>query len=214
MPVDVWTGFVAIALIATIVPGPAVILVSSHSLAYGVRKTFPTILGNVTGLFVMSLLSIFGLSLILMNSIFLFSILKLAGAGYLIYLGVRVWNSRRDVVDGNSSGANASILRSGSRLYVDGIILALTNPKAIAFTTALFPQFIDPAQEILPQFLVMVFTLMSLSFLCLLAYAFFVNRVVNTSENPSIYTKVTNRLFGSILIISGGMLALSSKGGQ
>ena len=76
MDIQQWLLFISIALVATATPGPAVLLVSTHSLSYGWHNSIVTILGNVSGLLVMSALSVAGLSVVVLNSAVLFFIVK------------------------------------------------------------------------------------------------------------------------------------------
>ena len=83
--------FTSISLIAALSPGPAILLVSTNSVRYGVRRSVFTMLGNISGLFIMSLMAVLGLSTMILMSGHAFLAVKIIGAGYLIYLGVRLW---------------------------------------------------------------------------------------------------------------------------
>lgn len=156
--------FVLVAVVATAIPGPAMLLVSSHSTGFGVAKTFFTIAGNVTGLTVLSTLSVLGLGSLLVHTPIAFTAVKIMGAMYLIYLGVNLWRKGLSPLNAKTDSKQKSVVS----LYAQGVAVALSNPKAILFTTALFPQFIDPTTNVLPQFLLLVLTFISLSFSCLL----------------------------------------------
>lgn len=195
--------FFSIALVATITPGPAIILVSANSVSYGVRKSILTILGNITGLFLMSLLAILGLSTIILNSASIFFVVKIVGALYLIYLGIKLWRkgfSLTSSVRAKEEGLKSS--PSVYQFYFQGLLIALSNPKAIAFTTALFPQFIDSSLSLAPQFFVLVLIFMTLSFLCLLAYAVLAVKAKNHSNDQRL-PKVLSKVFALVFIGSG-----------
>ena len=169
-------------------------------------------LGNISGLFIMSLLTIFGLSAIILKSAPLFYALKTMGAVYLVYLGIKIW--RQGFSFPNAPQRHQTSFRdSGSfgKLYTQGILLSLSNPKAIGFTTALFPQFIAPQISLVPQFTILVATLMALSFLCLFAYAVLVGRVMSRSKGSGL-TNTISKLLGSVFIGSGIALAVKSPG--
>jgi threonine/homoserine/homoserine lactone efflux protein len=96
------------------------------------------------------------------------------------------------------------------KLYVNGLLVALTNPKAIAFTTALFPQFIQSDRPMLPQFSILIVTFMFLSFVCLLGYAMMAEGTKNRSAQikvPGFMSKV----FGCVFIGSGIFLATATQ---
>lgn len=200
-----WLLFSSIALIATITPGPAALLVTSHSFGYGVKSTIATILGNISGLFLLSLLSVMGLSALVLYSTIAFTVVKTAGAIYLIYLGVRLWRygfARSTTgFNNNAVGRQPNILK----MYSQGITVALSNPKAIAFTTALFPQFIDHQLVLLPQFIILVTTFMLYSFVCLFIYSLLGARTGAGIRN-SRFEKAISRVFASIFIGSGVIL--------
>ncbi len=211
MTIENWLLFSSIALVATVTPGPAILLASTHSVTYGLKKTLATIFGNISGLFVMSTLSLLGLSTIILYSTTVFIILKFAGSAYLIYLGVKLWrHGFGSKVNKNENAVKSRKIPSAITLYFQGLFVALSNPKAIAFTTALFPQFIDPAQILLPQFSILIVTFVFLSFSCLLAYSYAAENVQN---RPSISkaSDYLSKVFGSAFIVSGLALASASQ---
>lgn len=202
--------FTAIALVATITPGPAIMLVSANSAGYGVRKAIFTILGNITGLFCMSLLAVLGLSTLILCSAPIFFALKSIGALYLIYLGVKLW--RHGVT--TQKDLQATITKQlqappSFKLYMQGVLISLSNPKAIAFTTALFPQFIQPELFLAPQFICLVTIFMFLSFSCLLGYAILAAKAKQRVTKNSSSRKIIGRAFGSVFIGSGIALAVT-----
>lgn len=167
MQIESWLAFCAMALLATATPGPAALLVSVHSVSYGFNKSLMTVLGNVSGLFVMSILSVLGLSTLVLHSAIGFTLLKLIGAFYLAYLGIKLWRAGLAKIEINAVAEN----KPAGSLYFQGVLVALTNPKAIVFTTALFPQFVSVSQPLLPQFVILVTSFMALSFTCLMIYS-------------------------------------------
>jgi len=209
MELENWLLFSSIALVATITPGPAVLLVAANTMEFGVRPTVFTILGNISGLFLLSLLSVMGLGALLLYSTVAFTAIKTAGALYLIYLGVRLWRSGFSQVSGKNIFRRDKKPARLLRMYAQGVMVALSNPKAIAFTTALFPQFIDRKLPLLPQFSLLVATFMSFSFICLLVYSHFCARTKAGMDN-SRSGKLVSRLFASLFIGSGIILGTSS----
>lgn len=209
MSIENFLMFVSIAFIATITPGPAVLLVSANSINYGVQGAVTSILGNITGLFLMSLLSVLGLSALILHSAAVFLVVKLIGAGYLIYLGVKIWCSGFMVPRPMVKAVTVKH-RSGHRLYLQGLMVALSNPKAIAFTTALFPQFIEASQPLLLQFSILVLSFMFLSFACLFGYALAAHHA-GSRASYSRAGRWVGRAFGSAFILSGLALANASQ---
>jgi len=208
MEIENWLLFSSIALIATITPGPAVLLVATHSISYGPGRAIFTILGNISGLFIMSLLSVLGLGAIVLCSTVAFTLIKGLGACYLIYLGIKLWKNGFTPI--STVGKTAELQTSSNlKLYSHGIIVALSNPKAIAFTTALFPQFIDNSFSLTTQFAILVTTFMSFSFICLFVYAHMSARARTKARNTRL-EKIISRLFGALFIGSGIGLGATS----
>lgn len=206
--------FTSIGFIAAITPGPAILLVSTNSIKYGIKKSVATILGNITGLFSLSLLAVLGLSTVILYSAPIFTALKFVGALYLIFLGVKLWRNGFLI-------AENTLIKSGTleqpatapklyKLYTQGILISLSNPKAIGFTTALFPQFIDTNQPLASQFLVLVLIFMTLSFSCLLGYGLLAVKAQHQTENSAMQ-KLIGKLFGVAFIGSGVALALTTQ---
>lgn len=210
MEMSDWLLFSSIALAAALSPGPAVLLVTSHSFAYGLQRSVATILGNITGLFLMSAFAVAGLSAIMLRSTTVFNLVKFIGAAYLIYLGIKLIRKGFGAGFDDTQSAQISAQPPSSRvLYGHGILVALSNPKAIAFTTALFPQFVDASLPVLPQFSILVLTTMVISFCCLLGYAYLSASARNRASHRGLSGRYS-KLFGLIFIISGGLLAGSS----
>jgi len=211
MNYDSWLLFTSIALIATITPGPAILLVSTHSVSYGTKYSIATMVGNVTGLFIMSLLSVMGLSAIILHSAPVFFLVKVVGAGYLIFLGVKLWRQGFGVEAIRSAAEGGDQPRPRiMKLYFNGLLVALSNPKAIAFTTALFPQFIHPEQSMAQQFFILIATFMFLSFVCLLAYAVMAAETKNRSTRIKL-PGVMSKVFGGAFVGSGVFLATATQ---
>jgi threonine/homoserine/homoserine lactone efflux protein len=211
MPFDSWLLFASIAFVATITPGPAILLVTTHSVTFGTRCSIATMLGNVSGLFLMSLLSVMGLSAIVLHSAPIFFAVKMVGALYLIFLGVKLWRNGFGLDELRT--AKKSEMQSNprlSRLYINGLLVALSNPKAIAFTTALFPQFIRSDLPMAQQFTVLIITFMFLSFACLFIYAVMAAETKNRTTHirlPGVMSKV----FGGAFVGSGVFLASATQ---
>jgi len=203
--------FISIALVATITPGSAIMLVTVNSIKYGINKSIITILGNISGLFVMSLFAVLGLSTIILYSAPAFFAVKIVGALYLLYLGLKLW---RDGLSFSNPDIENTVNNKNTppnyRLYLQGLLIALSNPKAIAFTTALFPQFIESSQPLANQFMILVSIFMLLSFTCLLGYSILAIKTKHHT-NSILARNFTGKAFGSIFIGSGIALALTSQ---
>ena len=166
-------------------------------------------LGNVTGLLVISSVTMLGLGALLKASASIFTGFKLVGAGYLIFLGLKQWRTQGSVFTQAATGEVPGEDRP-ARLFRQGLLIALTNPKAILFFSALFPQFIRPEQAVAPQFLILTGTFMSFSFMVLMSYGLLAHsaRAWLACGHRATWF---NRLSGSIFLVLGvGMLRLKA----
>ena len=136
--------FAGTALVLLVIPGPAVLYIVARSASQGARAGLVSVLGVHTGTVVHVLCAVAGLSAVLVASAAAFTAVKLAGAAYLVWLGVRTLWERRHA---RSAGVEPSLpARSLRRIYTDGIVLNVLNPKTAVFFLAFVPQFVDPAR--------------------------------------------------------------------
>jgi homoserine/homoserine lactone efflux protein len=207
MTPSVFWLFCATSLVAVFTPGPAVMLALQNSSHYGWRRTVLSSLGNISGLLLLVSASAIGLGALLRSSATLFLLLKLLGAGYLIYLGIKQWRAGQAAHSQQPHATN----RSRFSLYREGLLLALSNPKAILFITALFPQFIARSTPLLPQLLIMTFTFMGLSFSALMTYAI-AGHLARSSFVTTMQSRGFRRCSGSLFILMGiGLLGLKAR---
>ncbi|MFG6665742.1 LysE family translocator [Halomonas sp. HNIBRBA4712] len=201
MALTTWLVFVAAALVSIISPGPAFLVAVRNGMTGGYRRVALSSLGNILGLLLLASAAMLGLGVMLKASEALFTLLKLGGAGYLVYLGVRQWRSRLPLVATASPAGTASAWRT----LGEGALVALSNPKAILFFTALFPQFLVTGQPLWPQFLIMVGTFMALSFLMLMTYGALAGRLARWL-GAARRVRFVNRVLGSAFIGLGVLL--------
>lgn len=134
-------GFMVAALIVLLMPGPGVLYVIAKSVSQGLKAGLASAAGLSAGAFVHVLAAAAGLSAILMTSATAFSFVKFAGAGYLIYLGLRTIFSKK------ARSTQQMNIRSGlARSFYDGVIVSVFNPKIAVFFLAFLPQFVDTGQ--------------------------------------------------------------------
>lgn len=135
-------SFLIAAEIILIIPGPSVIFTISRGVMYGRKAAVANVMGNALGAFTQATAVALGLGAIVATSIAVFTAMKLAGAAYLVYLGVQAIRQRRKLSEALALG-NAIPVRSTRQLVRDGYIVGVTNPKATLFYLAILPQFIN-----------------------------------------------------------------------
>lgn len=131
-------GLAGVVLVA--VPGPSVLFIVGRALAHGRRAALTSVAGNTTGVMLIVVAVALGIGAVAAASAAVFAVLKLAGAAYLIYLGVQTWRHRGDLADA-LGGAGAPPSR---RVFWQGVAVGATNPKVLVLFVALLPQFTDP----------------------------------------------------------------------
>ncbi|MFI9766020.1 LysE family translocator [Streptomyces sp. NPDC052415] len=144
VPTDRLLAFAAMSFLLIVVPGPSVLFVVGRALAQGRRAALTTVAGNTAGAYVLVLAVAFGVGSIVERSVLVFTALKLAGAAYLVYLGVKAWRGRGALRAAFAEDAAAAGPGS-ARTFWEGFAVGVTNPKTIVFFAAVLPQFVDRA---------------------------------------------------------------------
>ena len=153
------------------------------------------------------IVSAFGLSAVLLGSHELFTIVKYAGAAYLVWLGIRTIRGSGLAI-GTAAQDRPAVDRW--RMLARGFVLQAANPKALLFFVALLPQFIDVHQAIAPQMVILAVTSAVVEFVILAGYGYFAGRAATLARHARFVT-ATNRASGGLLIATGTLLALNSQ---
>lgn len=176
-------------------PGPAVFLALTNGLVHGMKIVTVSSFANILGLFILSTISISGLGAILTTSSTLFMIVKIIGAVYLIYLGIKQFRSASSFNLENEDNIKD---KSISTAFYESFFLSVTNPKPIIFFIALFPQFLNLESSIIPQFFIMTGIFMLFSFLILFGYGFIAKsakRWLKNKSNMIWFHRITGGMF-------------------
>jgi homoserine/homoserine lactone efflux protein len=201
--------FSVTVFVASIIPGPSMLLALTHGMQYGVKRTIASAMGNVSVTIIQASVSLAGLGTILIASGNTFQIIRWAGAAYLIYLGLNILCSSKMSLAPNEVNQSAkwSSLR---RMYLQAAFVTAGNPKAIVFFTAVFPQFIDPEAAYLSQVCILVSICAFIAFNCFMIYAIGGQKIVSLFSNAAV-EKYTKRVIGGTFIGAGIGLAVSNK---
>jgi len=199
-----WWLFAATETILSFTPGPAVLFVLSSALRLGARQGIPAILAILVANSIYFALSATGIGALLVSSYRFFFAAKWIGAAYLVYLGARAILGHHSVVPAEE---HATVPQGAWRLFADGLVLQLSNPKAIVFFSAILPQFIDPRRPVLPQIVILGLTSIVCEFAVLTCYGVAASRASLLARQPR-YATWTNRIAGALLIGAGAGLAL------
>ena len=199
-----WIAFVAAAEALLIIPGPTVLLVISYALAQGRRSAWATVPGVAGGDFTAMALSLLGLGAVLAASAELFTVLKLAGAAYLVYLGIKIL--RAPVPE--TLDENAPQVHSAWRITAHAYAVTALNPKSIVFYVAFFPLFLSADRPLLPQILTFGGTFLVMATINAVLYAMMAGQVARFLKTYRA-RKNLNRTAGGILLVTGGVLGLA-----
>src|SRR5579871_712450 len=140
VPASNLAAFALASLILIAIPGPSVLFVISRAVALGRRAALATVVGNCAGVYCQVVLVALGVGVLVEKSVVIYTTIKLLGAAYLVFLGVRTFQKRRSLAEALERPPAA---KSDRRIFRDGFIVGLTNPKAAVFFAAILPQFVD-----------------------------------------------------------------------
>lgn len=207
MSLHTWWLFVLMTFVVSATPGPNMLLVLSHSARFGLRAAMATMLGCMTSLLAMLSISAAGLGALLQAFPAVFDALRLGGAAYLAYLGVKSWCAP---VPDQPAGGPTMLERvaNPAALFRQGMLVAASNPKAILFAVAFLPQFINPALAQLPQFGVLLATFAAIEVSWYFVYAASGQRLSVYLQRASVM-RAFNRLTGGAFIGFAALMAVT-----
>lgn len=199
--IENYLGFLLSGIILNITPGSDTIYILTRSISQGRRAGIYSVLGITTGGLVHTFLAAFGLSIILAKSIIAFNIIKYAGAIYLVYLGIKMLTVKNIPLDNNSINIKKNDL---FKIYRQGLLTNLLNPKVALFFLSLLPQFINPhhSEGSLP-FLILGFTFMTTGTLWCFLLVYLASFISKTLRNNDKIGRIMQKLNGLIFIIMG-----------
>ncbi len=208
MDLELWLAYVGVCFLFAVTPGPAVLLTAGQAISRGFGAGFAVILGTQAGNLFYFVVSAAGLGAIMLASETAFTVVKYAGAAYLIWLGVRaIWNAKEAAA--GPAEERPSLWRHP---FNQGLLNQLANPKSILFWGALFPQFVDyRAESLIPQFAILAVTGVIADIIVLSAYGAIAARGGRfMAHGPLAVWR--ERLSGAALIAVGGALSLARRG--
>ena len=196
--------FALVAFIAIATPGPTVLLALTNGSRFGVRAALPGMLGAVCSDFILVSAAALGLGALLAASEFWFSVVKWVGVAYLAYLGVRLLRSKGALaVPADSMTAGHPSPRS---IFARSFLVAVTNPKGYLFVSAFLPQFIQPTEAQLPQYVALAITFALVDFSVMFAYAAAGAQALRLLRTNGVLW--LDRICGGALLALSGSLAL------
>lgn len=205
MDLHVWLAYVVTAIVFSLAPGSGTVNSISNGLSYGTRKSLGAIVGLQIGLACHIILVGAGIGALVAQSAMAFTVIKWVGAAYLVWLGIQKWRDKASLV--TQSGEDN---RSGLALMRSAVFINLTNPKSIVFLVALFPQFINPTQPQLIQFVILGVTTVVIDAIVMLGYTTLASQMGRFIRSESVMAKI-NKVFGSMFVGCGALLATAKS---
>ncbi len=206
MTIETWLAFALASAVLVAIPGPTVMLVVGYALGRGKGSVLATAPGVMLGDLIAMTASMLGVGALLAASGALFSAVKLAGAVYLVWLGVRMWRAAPQMAEATAlRGA-----RSPWRMFREAFLVTLFNPKALVFFVAFVPQFVDPAAPVAPQFAILIATFTTLGFVNAVLWGLAAGEMRARLSRPGALRAMT-RAGGGLLIGAGALTALASR---
>jgi threonine/homoserine/homoserine lactone efflux protein len=204
MSIETWLAFTAASAVMLAIPGPTILLVISYALGHGRRTALATVAGVTLGDFTAMTASLAGLGTLLAASSALFTILKLLGAAYLMFLGIKLW--RAPIVNGPMGDNDNLPEEKPLKILLHAYVVTALNPKSIIFFIAFVPQFLDLSRPFLPQTLILEGTFLCLAALNAFLYGLLADMARGVIRKASVQRAV-NRTGGTLLIAAGAVTA-------
>jgi homoserine/homoserine lactone efflux protein len=202
MALHTWLLYLLAAIGLSVTPGPNSLLVLTHGALHGHRRTGFTVGGGALGFLILIALSMLGIGALLQASANALTLLKLCGGAYLVWLGIQFWRAPPIRLRADTAAAD----RRGSALFRQGLLTALSNPKALLFYGAFLPQFIDPAREIWSQLVVMATVFVAVEIVVEYLLALLAHRIRPWLERAG---KKFNRVCGGMFVAMGIALPMT-----
>jgi threonine/homoserine/homoserine lactone efflux protein len=202
-------AFALVAAVVTVIPGADMALVARSVLTYGRRAGYVTSIGACTGLWLHALASALGISAILMTSAEVFSWVKLAGAVYLVILGLS--SLRRALRRDGRLATSATTMAQGTRhAYVQGLLSNLLNPKVAVFYLTLLPQFVRPGDPVLARSLLLASIHVVIGLVWLTLYTYSLGSLASVLSRPRV-RRGLEAVTGLVLLGLGARLAYERR---
>jgi len=202
MTFEVYLAYVVACTVLLFIPGPTILLVVSYAMTHGRRSAFATIFGVMVGDAAAMGLSFLGLGALLMTSARLFLMMKILGALYLVYLGIKMWRAPGLLEEASLEAKHVS----NRAMALDAFAVTVLNPKSGIFFIAFLPQFMDAAQPLGPQVLLLGGTFLGLALISVTLYALLASEIRRVVKNP-VVSKAVNRVGAGALIGAGALTA-------
>jgi homoserine/homoserine lactone efflux protein len=209
MELSTWLAFFAACWAISLSPGAGAVAAMSSGLNHGFRRGYFTTFGLVLGIWTQVIVVGVGLGAVVAASSTAFLVIKWLGVAYLVWLGIAQW--RAPAVPMVARADDGTVVTRRSMVLRAWMINAV-NPKGTVFLLAVVPQFMNLAQPLLPQHLIIGTTLAFTDLVVMAGYTALAAKVLGALKSPS-HIRAVNRVFGSFFVVAGSLLALFKRAG-
>ena len=205
MSIELWLAYVAASAVLLIIPGPTVLTVISYSIAQGRRASVPVVAGVALGDSTALVVSLVGLGALLAASAAVFTVIKLVGGFYLLYLGMRML--RAGIA--STTPTARTVPDSRRRLFLNTYLVTALNPKSIMFFVAFLPQFVNRSADVTQQLWILGVTFVSMATANATFYSVFAASAHRLLESPQAQRRL--HLLGGSILSAAGVWALLAR---
>lgn len=202
MALHTWLLYIVAAIGLSLTPGPNSLLVLTHGALHGHRRTLFTVAGGAIGFAALIALSMLGIGALLQASAHALTVFKLLGGAYLVWLGIQLWRAPPIRLQPEATRSTPR----GIHLFRQGLLTAVSNPKALLFYGAFLPQFIDPQRDLLTQFVIMAIVFVAIEIVVETLLALLAHRVRPWLERVG---RTFNRVCGGLFVAMGLALPMT-----
>ncbi|GAB3226836.1 LysE family transporter [Pseudaeromonas pectinilytica] len=202
MAFDIWLAFFTACWVISLSPGAGAIASMSSGLQFGFLRGYWNVIGLQLALAVQILIVAAGVGAVLTASALAFNLIKWFGVAYLVYLAIKQWQQKPSTITTEQQQPQVDPLA----MIMKGFLVNISNPKAIVFMLAVLPQFIDPAQALIPQYGIMMLTMITVDMIVMAGYTCLAVKVLLFLRTPR-QQRILNRSFASLFLGAASLLS-------
>ena len=203
MDFSLWLALFLAAWAISISPGPGAVASMAAGLRYGMWPGAALVCGLITGYTIQFIISVVGVATVIKTSPLLFEVIKWVGVSYLIYLGIKQYRSPVSMVRVDVSTMPSA---TAGKLFMQGFLVDITNPKAAIFLLAVIPQFVDTTRPLMLQYVLICLTLCLVDLVIMLCYVALAANLVKLLKNPHLTARI-NKIFGVCFVLAALSMA-------
>ena len=203
MDFSLWLALFLAAWAISISPGPGAVASMAAGLRYGMWPGAALVCGLITGYTIQFIISVVGVAAVIKTSPLLFEAIKWVGVSYLIYLGIKQYRSPVSMIRVDVSTMPSA---TAGKLFMQGLLVDITNPKAAIFLLAVIPQFVDTTRPLMLQYVLICLTLCLVDLVIMLCYVALAANLVKLLKNPHMTARI-NKIFGVCFVLAALSMA-------